>query len=219
MKVFESLNQFEDSRFFAQIKANQLNEEKPAFWKGDKKDDKDDDKKDDKKDKKDVKKKNIDPAKKNEAKVAQDRAKDTESVLNKIEDNFNKFGTIAGDKIERWKEFFDSQSVLKKKLASKGIQSYYKLNDSSFVVVLWPRGKKAYLVVLDTKTPGEATFRTDDRAAVKRFKNFYKQMMAKFKEVHHNYKDNKENEKKEKVRAIEKEKIGKFLSESSKKKI
>ncbi len=210
MKVFESLNQFEDHTFFGNLR-DKLNEAKPEFWKN--KDDKDDDKDDDKSDKKDKEPKKMDPEKKIAIKLAEDHAKDAASVIKKVQDNWNRFKTASGDKIENWAQFGNTMKALRTKLGAKGIASYYKLFDSSFIVVLWPKGKKVWLVVIDTKNPNEAVFKTIDKNAVKAFKIFYQDVVKEVIKTKEDYKTSSENRKKEEERSQQKEKLGTFLKQ------
>ena len=209
MEIFDSLNQFEDNKFFESINMGNLNK----------------DDKDKKKDSKDNAEKKPNPEKEKQMKLAQEDAKDAANVVKKAGDNFKRFEVATGGKIEKWIEFFNSQKALRDKLGAKGINTYYKMFDSPYVVILWPKGNKAYLVVIDSKNPQEPVFKTTDKAGIKNFKNFYMAMMKRFIQTKEDFinaqeqqKAEIENAKKEEERKAKREKLGSFLKESGYKK-
>lgn len=190
MKVLETLTKFEDHIFFKSLKESK------------------EEKKEDKKE--------LSPEKKEALKHQQEQEKELQTVFKKLDDNFNRFKTASGGKIERWKEFWGNQEVAKKALAAKGIKNFYKMFDSNFIICLYPHGTKAFLVILDPNDPDDKiVFKTDNKNAVKQLQGWLKKMIEEFKAVKQNHITTIEAKKKEEERAKAKEKLGRFLKESS----
>ena len=132
-------------------KEDKKSDEKPGkggfnfMKKGEKKDDKDKDEKPEKEDKKpDDKKSDKKPSKsskkssdkdntvENEERLFKEQEKTGQSIIKKVNDNFNRFKSAAGDKIIKYKEFWDENKESREKFDENG--KLYKLFDNTYVV-------------------------------------------------------------------------------------
>jgi len=199
-RISESLNQFKDKRFFGMLKEQQ-EEISPT------------------------EEEKLSPEEKK--KLAIQLEKEGNSVIRKINDNFKRFKTVAGSKLQSYRDFWKEQETAPETIGVKG--TFYNLYDSHYIVgVTKGEDEKAQLVVWNTDIQDKKDYETfvcKNKNVVKEFMNFYKNVLeATMKEVITNHKAAleakkaaEEARKKEETAAAKKASLDKFLSESKKK--
>ena len=198
--VQENLEQYRDKKFFSELqKRTKLYEiEDPKM--------------------KEEKKKNRDPRAEQDEKIAAVEEKDALNVIKKVKDNFNRFKSAAGGKIESVARFWKQQGEAITKLQEKdsAYKIAYVLYDSSYIVALKFIDGDLSLVIID-RNEG-AIYSTSNETAINEFKSFISEMKNELKGVKDNYIKNVENKKREEEQKAKKEKLDKFLKESEEKK-
>lgn len=198
--VQENLEQYRDKKFFSELqKRTKLYEiEDPKM--------------------KEEKKKNRDPRAEQDEKIAAVEEKDALNVIKKVKDNFNRFKSAAGGKIESVARFWKQQGEAITKLQEKdsAYKIAYVLYDSSYIVALKFIDGDLSLVIID-RNEG-VIYSTSNETAINEFKSFISEMKNELKGVKDNYIKNVENKKREEEQKAKKEKLDKFLKESKEKK-
>ena len=198
--VQENLEQYRDKKFFSELqKRTKLYEiEDPKM--------------------KEEKKKNRDPRAEQDEKIAAVEEKDALNVIKKVKDNFNRFKSAAGGKIESVARFWKQQGEAITKLQEKdsAYKIAYVLYDSSYIVALKFIDGDLSLVIID-RNEG-VIYSTSNETAINEFKSFISEMKNELKGVKDNYIKNVENKKREEEQKAKKEKLDKFLKESEEKK-
>ena len=189
-KVCESLNQFNDNKFFSVL----LEENK------------------------------ITPDEKK--KLAADMEKQGMAVIKKIQANFKRFKTIAGDKMQSYRDFWAEQKTADETIGQEG--NFYNLYDSHYIVgVVKNKEGIAELKVYNTDVKDNDEFETfvcKDKNVLKSFKAFFdNDLKATMLEIISNHKAAIEAKKaadkariKEADAAKKKAKLDAFLGESKK---
>jgi hypothetical protein len=149
------------------------------------------------------------------------------AVIKKVNDNFNRFKAVAGDKMQEYRDFWETQKTAKQTIGKDGI--LYNLYDSTYIVgVIKNADGMAELIVFDTgsKENDFETFVCKDKSVIKAFMSFYKNTLeATMKEVIANHKSAiaakkaaEAAQKKEETAMAKKAKLDAFLKESTQKK-
>jgi len=198
--VQENLEQYRDKKFFSELqkRAKLYEIEDPKI--------------------KEEKKKNRDPRAEQDEKIAAVEEKDALNVIKKVKDNFNRFKSAAGGKIESVARFWKQQGEAITKLQEKdsAYKIAYVLYDSSYIVALKFIDGDLSLVIID-RNEG-VIYSTSNETAINEFKSFISEMKNELKGVKDNYIKNVENKKREEEQKAKKEKLDKFLKESEEKK-
>jgi len=160
-------------------------------------------------------------------KMAIQLEKEGKAIIKKINDNFKRFKTIAGDKLQSYKDFWAEQKATHKTIGQKG--TFYNLYDSHYIVgIVEDKEGMAKLVVWNTDSKEKndwETFVCRDKGIIKEFINFYnselegtmKQVIANHNAAVEAKKAAEAAQKKAEAAAAKKAKLDKFLAESKKK--
>lgn len=199
--VNESLNQFENTKFF-----NSLLEEEKVEGESEEKE-------------------KMSPDEKK--KLALEIEKQGNSVIKKLYTNWKLFKTVAGDKMQSYRDFWAEQKHADETIGQKGM--FYNLYDSNYIVgVVKNDAGKAEMKVYNTSAQATDEFETfvcSNKEVIKNFTKFFKgDVEGKVKEVIANHKSAIEAKKaadivakKEEEKALKKAKLDSFISESDKK--
>ena len=198
-QVQENLEQYRDNRFFNSL----LLEAEPNWPNKNPKDEnpKDKNPKDEKGKEENSKDKNPNGEKNKKSKEKKPQNSEEKTgltIIKKLEDNYKRFKTVAGDRIEPYKSFWDIQTTWYNRLAKNGqnFQYHYCMYDSNFVVYLNEATQQ--LTVLKKKLDEKETnpFLTFSSKSINiKFKDFYKFVINDMKTVKKNYKTDIENKK------------------------
>lgn len=206
--VQENLEQYRDKKFFSELQKRAKLYEADLFSKNG----------EDKKVKKEKTKKEVDPKKEQEAKLAAMEEKDALDVIKKVKDNFNRFKSAAGGKIGSYKEFWNQQSAAIAELQKKdpSFKQAYILYDSVYVVATKNVEGVISLNVIDR---GEGViYSTTNDKAIDEFTSFVAEIKKEMKGAKDHYIKTVENKKKEEEQKAKKEKLDKFLKEEKEEK-
>jgi hypothetical protein len=201
--VQENLEQYKDWKFFNDLKERVIKRSEifEAF--------------DESKDK--SKNKKIDPKKQEEEKVNQEAAKDAQSIIKKVIENFNRFKSAAGGKIEAYKQFWGQQldclAAVKKQ--DPTIKRIYCLYDSDYLVGIKNVEGKISLVVVKFRNLAEGEenpiFSISNDEANNQFLSFIKDLKIEMQKIKEDYIKNVENKRKEEERLTKRKKLDNFL--------
>ena len=159
-------------------------------------------------------------------KMAVQLEKEGNAVIKKINDNFKRFKTIAGDKLQSYKDFWAEQKATQETIGQEG--TFYNLYDSHYIVgIVKDKEGKAKLVVWNTDNKEKEdweTFVCRDKSIIKSFISFYnselegtmKQVIANHNAAVEAKKAAEAAQKKAEAAAAKKAKLDKFLSEEKK---
>jgi hypothetical protein len=204
--VEESLNKFQDEKFFS----NLFEADKDGMDKQTNK----------------SKEEKISPEEKK--KLAVEFQKQGMAVVKKVNDNFNRFKAAAGDKMQSYKDFWAEQKTAEETVGKEGM--FYNLYDSYYIVgVIKNAEGNAEMIVYNTDgkdTEDFETFVCKDKGVIKEFVKFYNgTLKATMKEVIANHKAAiaakkaaEAAKKKEETAAAKRAKLDQFLKESESKK-
>lgn len=189
MKIHENLEQFKEYKFF-----NTLNEV------------------DDPKKEKTPK----DPKAMQDEKEANQAQKDAMDVVKKAKDNFARFKSAAGSKIQAYANFWKQQEKATNAVKEKdsAISVVYSLYDSDFLVVLKNvEGQTAIMVIKANLEEGEENpfFSARSESAIQAFKEFYSTLKKDMLSVKNNHVKTVENKKREEQQKVKRDKLNKFL--------
>lgn len=150
------------------------------------------------------------------------------AVIKKLQGNWKRFKTVAGDKMQSYKDFWSEQKNADETIGQEGM--FYNLYDSNYIVgVVKNEEGKAEMKVYNTSVnePSEfETFVCSNKDVVKSFTNFFKgEVEGTMKSVIANHKAAIEAKKaadaltkKEEEKSAKKAKLDAFLGESNKNK-
>lgn len=196
-QVQESLYSFEDNKFFSS-----LNEAEEIIEKEEK----------------------LTPEEKK--KLSIEKQKQGMAVIKKLQANWKRFKSIAGDKTQSYGDFWAEQKNANNSIGQQGM--FYNLYDSNYIVGVVKNAEgKAELKVynMDDKEDDFETFVCSDKEVMKAFTNFFKgevegtmkQVIASHKAAVEAKKQQILLKKKEQSAAAKKAKLDAFLGESKKK--
>ena len=189
--VHESLNKYENFKFFSLLE-EKYNQEK----------------------------KEISPKDKEKEKRLQQKEKDGEEVIKKVDDNFSRFKSAAGNKIEMYRQFWDKEqkvllNALKQKIAT--LKAAYKLFDSDYIVAAYLDDGLPCVAVFKTHlAEGEENpiFKINSKNIYDKFLDFYKNMINDFSEIKEYYVKHVEEKKHKEEEERKRKKLDTFLKES-----
>ena len=156
-----------------------------------------------------------------EAKQAEEQKKDAEAILKKVQDNFSRFQSAAGGKIQAYKSFWDHITSMSSQISEKhpAIKTVYPLYDSNYAVVLLQESEDAtpslavwkYNLEEDEENP---IFTAKNPEISSEFVEFMNNIKEQFKEVKDKYVRDVDSKKKEEEREKKRKKFDSFLKES-----
>lgn len=160
-------------------------------------------------------------------KIAAEKQKQGMAVIKKLQANWKRFKSIAGDKMQSYSDFWAEQKNADNSIGQEGM--FYNLYDSNYIVgVVKNADGKAELKVYNTSSDQDDDFETfvcADKEVIKAFANFFKgevegtmkQVIAAHKSAVALKKQQIALRKKEESIAAKKAKLDAFLGESKKK--
>jgi hypothetical protein len=171
---------------------------------------------------------NKNPKRELDSKIQAQEAKDAQNIIKKRGDNFGRFKSFAGNQIEEYKKFWDTQVKALNAVKSKDpscVQVYAFFNDSgdkyspNYLICLIGQSIENQPILSVIKThleEGEDNpiFSTKDKMAIKEFSRFYNELKSEMKKIKDHYISTVENKRREEEEKKRREKLDKFLKES-----
>lgn len=153
-------------------------------------------------------------------KLEKEHEKAGQEIIKKLKQNFERFKSAAGKKIEEYKKFFDKQKETLFSLQKKyPVNNTYSLFDSEYIVASLEdkEGKKLGIFKRNLEPDEEnPVFLVKDKVSMEAFRKFLKDMIQDMKDMKEYYKKNIESQKKKEEYEKRKKKLDVFLKENSK---